>query len=263
MGRYFQGYMSDARTLAGELGGTRTGTNLAGLLQGTTPQALHVALRAEAALRAGDLLGGASLGVTFLDVALLDAADASLRARPEQSCVNWERREIIRRLFRPTPAEAQAAGVLVRRDVGWLLRFGDPDVADWYGRYPAIRCPLLWQEFVLQRLMREMGSRPGLGEALDAYSEALHRETNTGNRPADFRNRIIHSLPTQREVELAVQLFETRQLWHRRRGGPRSFLHPEALAAAVLAGLGVTGGLELYEQLVADLCADVQDSPLE
>ena len=102
-----------------------------------------------------------------------------------------------------------------------------------------------------------MGGQPGLEKALMELSESLHRESNRGNIPADLRNVIIHSVPTQEEIQLTIQLFESRKLWHRVSGQPRSFLHPSTHAVAVLGALGVADPLARYEQLVDAVYDDI------
>jgi hypothetical protein len=60
-----------------------------------------------------------------------------------------------------------------------------------------------------------------------------------------------------------TQIFESRDLWHRRSGGPRRFLHDEhTLPAAVLAALAVDRPGDLYDELVAAAVADIHAAPI-
>lgn len=254
--RYFQGYMTDARRLAEALPTGATRGALLPLLTGTWPQAFHVALRAEAALRADDPLSGASLTVTFHDVALFDGVDAALRRNPNDCCIDWKKREIIRDRFAPTLEQIHRAAGSVGKLAPWVRGFSPKDVNDWFS-WEQLRAHLAWQEQVLIRLMGEVGGRSDLEEALRNLSQALHEPSTKGNIPADFRNVIIHSLPTEQELRLTAQLFETRPLWWRPTGRPRSLLAPQVCGQAVLKALGVADAAGHYENLTAALVADV------
>lgn len=257
---YFAGYMTDARDAGGQLPETRTGPLLAEIAGSGLPQAFHVAMRAEAALRAGDVLAGASLSVTFHDVALYDAADAALRANRDESCIEWDRRLILLGRFAPKAEDAKRAGAVASAS-GYHPRVADHEIDAWLGGDEAT-CKLPWQEWLLCRLVATVGKNRPLADAIDHFSSGLHKRDGKGHPPADFRNRLIHSLPDQGEIEQMVRLFEGRRLWHRPGGPSGSFLHGSALAAAVLGHLGVQQPVEMYDHLVAALLDDIANSPL-
>jgi hypothetical protein len=260
--RYFQGYMTDASAQAGQLPGTKTGIKLQEVLAAHWPKSYHVAMRAEAALIAQDILAAATLTVTFLDVALLDAIDATLRIDPDQPCVEWSSREINFSRFRPTKSElrscARAIGTAGRE---WLRSVTEADLDAWL-RWPDLRAERLWQEHTLSRVIRDVGNRRDLAQALDALLDGLRKPTNNGNVPADFRNIIIHSLPTDEEIRRMVDVFASRSLWYRASGDqPMAFLGRSTLPAAVLTALGVGHARQLYEQLIDRLIGDIEACP--
>lgn len=261
--RYFQGYMTDARDWATQLTCTHTGAGLQALLADRWPQSLHVAMRAQAALIAQDFLSAASLTVTFLDVALLDAVDAALRLldTPDKPCVDWASRQIDRSHFRPTESQLRHCAGTVRTTVAWLPSFNDADLGAWV-RWSHLRAHQLWQEYTLSRAICDVGKCPDLAQALETLSEGLHKPTNRGNIPANFRNIIIHSLPSQEEIQRTVDLFASRFLWHREAGQPMSFLDSRARPAAVLTALGVGYAQQLHQQLIDGLVGDIEACPL-
>ena len=161
----------------------------------------------------------------------------------------------------PTLADVQSAVTALRaRRLSWLRRFRDEDVESWFD-WDRLRTYALWQELLVVELIGRTGRRSELMGALGQLSQALHEETQTGKHiPAEFRNIIIHSLPTQKEIQLMVQLFESesKQLWHRRKDEPRTCLALDSRINAVLVALGIPDAGQRYDRLLETLVLDIE-----
>lgn len=261
--RYFQGYLEDADKQAEMIGSGPTRRALKSILSPAQPMSLHVALRAEAALAASDFLNAASLTVTFLDVAEYDGINLCLSKNRSQPCMHRASRQIHSSLFAPTKDELHQSVTSACTTAPWLRPPKPRDLEAWLSA-DTFRIMYPWQECAVFQLLESHAARPDLGRALRDLLTALHRETNAGNIPADFRNIKDHSVMTDGEIQLMTQLFESdsRLLWWRRRGEPRSFLASTARAPAVLAALGVTNAQRLYDNLVQGLLSDLRLCPL-
>jgi hypothetical protein len=253
--RYFAGYMTDAFETAGRIPATQSGPKLARMITSEPPHAFHVAMRAEAALRVGDVLAGAALTSTFYDVALFDAVDQHL-SKPGERCVDWIRRAIKPELFRPRAPEVERAIREAKRNPMAV----QPEQAGTWLANLGVDIPR-WHEWLLCRLVETAGRKPDLTTALDRLSSAFYRG-NRPDRPADFRNRVTHSRPQQSEIEAMEASFENNQLWKRVGNRMWSFLHPDALASKVLDALGVPSPAALYDSLVAAVLHDIAAAPL-
>ena len=261
---YFQGYVTRAAARAQALAPGRTRTLLMHLLDLRSPQALHVALRAEATLSSGDILTAATQTGTFLDVALHDAVDRTLRLDPERPCVDWVKGQLIRPAVR-----------LSREDVEAFLEtlgnsFPTPDADDraaltalarhWDSKM-RFMTGYRWNRYLLVFALAEVGGNRELADSWRALWEALDQPSRTsGLRPAEFRNLIVHSIPRQEEIHKARQVFVDRGLWKLLRKAPdraESFLegkHP----ARVLAAFGVGEAPALFRELIGGLTADIE-----
>lgn len=261
--RYFQGYLEDADKQAEAIGSGPTRRALKNILNPAQPMSLHVALRAEAALAASDFLNAASLTVTFLDVAEYDAINLCLSRDRSRPCMDRASRQIDSSRFSPTKEELRQAVNAACTTAPWLRPPRQRDLDAWLSA-DTFRTMYPWQECAIFQLLESHAARTDLGRALRELLTALHRETNTGNIPADFRNIKDHSVMTDGEIQLMTQLFESdsRLLWWRRKGEPRSFLSGAGRAAGVLAALGVTNAQQLYDNLVQGLLSDLHSCPL-
>ena len=261
--RYFQGYLEDARRQTGTLNDCPTRQALERILAPGWPMSLHVALRTEAALAAEDVLNAASLTRTFLDVAEYDVINRTLSRDQQQPCMDRATRQITWKLLDLTRDQ-------LRQSVNDL-----PNVADWirmpmqhyvdsWLQGPTMGTTYVWQKYAMFCVIGSNREHAGLAQALTNLLDALYRRTNTGNIPAQFRNIQMHSVVTDQEIRLMIQLFESesRLLWWRRSGGSRSCLHPETRVAAALAALGVADGQSLYGNLVQALVSDLRSCDL-
>lgn len=189
--RYFQGYMTDAWDLANILSSSRTGKMLLQFLNGSQPQAFHVGMRTEAALKAGDILAAASLTITFEDVAVYDAVDLTLRQDPAHSCVAWGDRTIEVEKLLVTPEDL--------RNLAYTHHAQAFEVENWL-KQSSLWVAKPWQEETLRDAIATFGGRAQLADSLRALAGEMDRRTAKGNSPKNFRNIIIHSLPTQKEI---------------------------------------------------------------
>ncbi|MGM0485869.1 MAG: hypothetical protein ACQESR_03800, partial [Planctomycetota bacterium] len=261
--RYFQGYLEDVREQAATLDNGPTRQALQAILHPTQPMSLHVALRAEAALIAEDVLNATSLTVTFLDVAKYDAISRTLCNHPNQPCMDRATGEIALAEFQPTRRQLRNAARNVGNAAQWIRGPDERDIDQWLRRSTLLaRVP--WQKYAIFGLIGSLANEDELSRALSELLGALYCPTNTGNIPAHFRNITMHSVMTDREIQLMAQLFESdsRLLWRRRTGEARSCLHPETRPAAVLAALDVPDARELYGNLVKGLVSDLRSCPL-
>lgn len=257
---YFQGYMTDAANQAEALSSCNMRDPLLRLVKDTWQEAFHVALRAEAALRANDVLSAASLTVTFYDVVLYDAVAFCLRKESHESCIDWKDRSILKDQFLPNLGNVHNAAAEVVRTEKRARNLSQQMVEDWFGE-PTIYCSKPWQEWILFRLIEQVGQRSQLARFLQELSSKLHTRTSSGNSPANFRNMIIHSRPLQTEIEQMIRQYEDRLLWRRTEEDRLSFLHPQTRAATVLGELDLGDALNIYNELVASLVKDIETCP--
>jgi hypothetical protein len=262
MDHYFRGYMSYARNQAAQLIPTHTGDSLQKLLANHWPKSLHVAIQAQAALVAQDVLSAAALTVTFFDVALLDAIDATFRKDSSRPCVAWARRAIDSSNFCLDEQKLSMCTAVAKHANGWRPSFDYIGQKPWaQDRDRLIRPYQLWQKYTLTHAIHNVGNHPKLAQALKALLEDLYKRP-PDNSPADFRHTIIHSLPSQGEIQQMIDLFARRSLWHRETDQSMSFLDSHTRPAAVLAALGIDNAEQLYQQLINGLINDIETCPL-
>jgi hypothetical protein len=272
---YFRGYQEDAGEQAKGSPQPLTAAQLRGVIGETKTHSLHVALRAEAALRRRDVLAAASLTATFLDVVMIDAVDSTLRKVEGVPCADTNRRGILWDDFRPDGRAIYDAAMVVLPVHAWIPRprrgmDWSNSVNAWIEMYGNLKCHDMWQKVVMTRLIRDLSGRGDLADALDHYNEALNRwhdnllVPGVPCRPADLRNRIVHSLPTQDELDNVIAAFAAPRigLWRRQEDETLSFLAAGSRAATVFEAIGVRDAWQRYEALVAALTADIEGCPL-
>lgn len=268
--RYFQGYLDDARIRHRGLGTSprpQTFEALMPMLDEKQKQAFHIAMRAEAALRAQDYLFAASLTITFYDVSLFDGVNLTLRQAPNQSCVEWRQRAVVREHCCVADRD-----LLVVRDEVWeelrrelgekKAKLKKADVKDWWTGTPTPWALFIWQQHLLIQTMSTVGKNDRLSRALKELSFALEKKAGNRREPADFRDTFVHSSPTQQHIEDARKLFLERDLWARHEVHGLSFLAGSTRASNVLNALGIYDVLNDYERLVQALTDDIEQASL-
>lgn len=257
IGCYIQGYMTKTRELAKKLVGTHSQEVLEAISGGEHIRSLHVALRADAALRAEDYLGSATLTGTFFEVALFDAVDQCLRRREDESCINWVRKTVRSDKWALKPRDLIRLGNQVQaQSLSWL-RMELANVAEWSRRSQLLATDRE-KKHILIEAVREKDL--WLGDSLFRLSEQLNTEDAQENILGEFRNKVVHSLPPESEIKKSAQLFVDRRVWAELANGRKTFLE-QCVPADVLHALGVTEPGRFYDELVTAVVRDVLRHP--
>ena len=253
VGKYIQGYVTQALDRAGKLPGCHSRQALLAIAARGQLRSLHVALRGEAAVRADDTQSAAALTGTFLDAALFDAIDLTLRKDPTQSCVNWVWREIRKDQFSPTEGTLQTLGTKVQnQNLPWVKLDAD-EIRRWSKRR-TLRAMNSAHEHILIEAVREKNGV--LGQMMLSLSKQWNDPTPGTPTPNEYRNMFIHGLPPESEIKKAAKVFIDRGLWR-----PTTFLrgtHP----GTVLDALGVHDPAAFYDELVDAVVKDILRHPI-
>ncbi|MFM9966011.1 MAG: hypothetical protein ACKV2Q_32925 [Planctomycetaceae bacterium] len=265
---YFRGYRKQADNLASKLGSESSTEALLRAIVEHRAQCLHVALLTEAALRSGDFLTAATQTVTFLDVALMDAVDFALRKNADVPGVDWEQSEIIPSRCRLDPTQLRQALADAESELTWFKLPQDfrtkqvrPDVTNWCA--DPSRFGVFWQKLGLARKIASDSGHALLGQGLLNLAEAIYRRVTPPWSPSELRNRIVHSLIGDTELNAVKNLFSTSQLWSRSPPPARRYHFLKGtLIEPVLFELGVHDASGLYDDLTESLVRDVEQAPL-
>jgi hypothetical protein len=277
---YIRGYQDNAATDANRIGG-----ELAQLLRRLTdnvsfPRCVHIAIRAEAALWADDIVLAVNLTSTFFDVALLDAVDLVLPKDREVGCVDWDTGDI--RVNDLKIEESDLFATLQEMQKTWPYRFaarkpnsGQTNAWKEYVKSGTFWTSSGWQEAVLIEAIRKQDA--SIGEQVSLTFRALQekpqiRGSNSGRQgrrqshhrhelsPAQLRNRFTHVVPTQSQLEKACEIFRDAELWRpdELQFGQRFTASPRL--APLLKCLNVDPPETVYAQLVRQLCEEIENA---
>ena len=119
-----------------------------------------------------------------------------------------------------------------------------------------------WQRTRLREVTRAKQLQQIRGR-LSKLLESLYQQGPDGICPADFRNRIIHSVADDQAIDNAVRICCDQELWAQGAEVQKaSFLDGSTLPAKVLYSFGVPDARNFYSKLIAALAADVDAAPL-
>jgi hypothetical protein len=263
---YFEGRFHEARQYGKRARWAGALQHLKRLLHDPLPECLHVALSAEAALVAGDVVNASRLTTTFFDNAVLDAVDRTLRKDPKKTCVDWEQIKIpvlrtrlsrpdLERLVSETTANPKLLGDWIGK-VGLRELHDIPDEHDFRPR------TLVRRLFLIRALADPLlGKAPALAKSLQDVARALYSRPPSPC-PADLRNVLSHSSASERQLNAAREIYTNRGLWADvNRPSGLGFLG-KTKPSAVLTALDVTSAPPMYADLVEGLVADLRSAPL-
>lgn len=266
VGSYFRGYRRRADSLAERLDQHSTTEACLRAIIDHPARCLHVAMIAEAALAAEEVLTGATQTVTFLDVALFDAADRALRRDSTTPCIDWRRSEITPETCRLNADELIQAMNAVLENYHWLIPPYQDQIDRWANR--PTRVGERWQKAGLAWAVSVIPNYEPLGRAILDLWDSIYRPRRPGGHsaadresPASLRNRIEHSLIDDEDWNSVKQLFGDRQLWRRDDDGQRHFLLKTKIEP-VLAALDVPNAAGLFNDLTDSLIRDIENCPL-
>jgi len=258
---YFEGRFQRARQQAAKIKWMGALAHLKSLLHDRWPEALHLALATEAALRSGDLPRAASLSLTFFENAVFDAVDETLARPPHTACVNWSTTQVNLHDSRLSPKERERLAREMEASPK-LCGLAKPFYRGEFDRLPDLKTlrptKLSYRMFLICAVEDpRLGNRPALAAALKAFAAAMY---DGDPSPADFRNVLTHSSVAERDLNAAPQLFCQRGLWADD-GGLAFLAAPRP--QAVLQELGADQAQELYEGLTQGLIDDIRNAGSE